>query len=586
MIVKRVLTAVLALAVAIIGLANISPSRAADAPTGTFLGTWPYALKPNHHLGAFGTGGLDDNLGNIYRQMVHMPAAFYLWAESKYEPILGEKWGFTADNKAYSLTLRSDAKWSDGSAVTSEDLITTYALGRIIGWTQFNYISEVKKVDDNTAEFVFSGEPSLVAERLILKEYIIPTSTYGELAQKALALVADGKNKDSEEWKALATEIREFRPETLVSSGPFTYTLDDVGDTFMTLKWQPNSVFSSSVKFGEIRLWAGETDVTTPLVLSGDIAHSTNVYPAATQDKFKEAGIRLITTPRMYGPALLFQHDFYPFNLKEVRQAAALVINREQNAFVTLGLGATATVYMAGLLDDNVPTLLNQDTIDKLDRYAFDVDRASKILEGAGFARNADGKWADKDGKVVKAEFKFPAEFADFSAAAQDAIDQLNKFGFDITGRAAPWQQTADDIRAGNFELSVWSWASGSPFASRQFFGPVQRFNYVSFTDGRKGMNFPMEFEYNGAKIDLNKMINEASNGLDVEVQKQRAGEIALIINDLMPFIPLNIILSVEPFNETKIAGAPADGDPILKNPSSDHFVIWYMLQGMISPVQ
>src|SRR5690606_360758 len=121
--------------------------------------------------------------------------------------------------------------------------------------------------------------------------------------------------------------------------------------TYMTLHWQPNSIFSDSVNFGEIRIWAGETEATTPLVLSGEIGHATNVYPPSTLEAFAAAGINTVAIPRGYGPALLFQHDTYPWNITEVRQASALVIDREENAFLTNGLGATATVYMAGLAD-------------------------------------------------------------------------------------------------------------------------------------------------------------------------------------------------------------------------------------------
>ena len=89
---------------------------------------------------------------------------------------------------------------------------------------------------------------------------------------------------------------------------------------------------------------------------------------------------------------------------------------------------------------------VSKDTIDKLDKYAFDTDRASKLLESVGYTKNADGKWADKDGKTISAEYKFPAEFADFAGAAQDAIAQMNAFGYDITARSIPWQETAKAI--------------------------------------------------------------------------------------------------------------------------------------------
>lgn len=556
-----------------------------DAPEGTWLGTWPYTLMPDHHLNGFASGGPNSNLGIVYRGLVELTPAFYMWGTDEWLPLLAESWGFSDDGTSYNITLRSDATWSNGTPVTADDLITTYALGRIVGWSQFNYIDAVEKVDDFTVSFAFIDEPSLLAERLLLKEYVVANDTYGELAEEALALVASGVTSADDEWAALRTRIQEFRPAELLATGPYTYSLSDVGDAFMTLRWQPNSIFSDTVNFGELKIWFGETEDTTPLVLSGEIAHSTNVYPPATVQAFQEAGVNIVTIPRGYGPGMLFQHDVYPWNIKEVRQAVALIIDRDQNAFLTNGLGAVGTEYMSGLLDDNVPVLLTEEAIAALDRYEFNPERASALLESVGFSRNADGLWVDADGNTISSEWKFPAEFADFSAASLDAIAQMNEFGFDISARALPWQESAADIRAGNFELSLWAWGSASPFASRQFFGPMQRFNYVGLVD-EKGMNFPMEFEYNGEMIDLDAMINAASDGLDVQAQRERASEIALILNDLMPYIPLNIILSAEPFNTALVSGAPAADDPILANPSGsgDHFVIYYILTGVLAP--
>jgi peptide/nickel transport system substrate-binding protein len=588
---KRYLHLLIALTLAfgLIGVAGFSQhsAKAQEAPTGVWLGTWDYALPPEHNFNGYvANAGLETNLGSMFRSYVELPMTYYMWATGEYIPLLADSWGFSDDNTYYWTKIRDDAKWSNGEPVTSDDVIATYALGRLMNWSDFSYIATVEKVDDKTVHYNFiEGKESLLAERFILKNYIRYGKSYGDLVDKAIALFESGKTKDDAEWTALVDEINAWRPEELIASGPYTYTMDDIGDTYLTLHWQPNSIYSGSVKFGEIRIWKGETEATTPLVLSGEIAHATNVYPPSTLEAFASAGINTVSIPRGYGPALLFQFDVYPWNVKEVRQATAMVIDREQSAFLTNGLGATATVYMSGLSDSMVPLWLNQETIDKLDRYAFDTDRAAALLESIGFTKNADGKWADKDGKTIKAEFKFPADFTDFAGMAMDAIEQMNKFGYDITAVAEPWQQCADDIRNGAFELSVWSWSSASPFPARQFYGPIQRFNYVGLTQGQKGMNFPMEFEWNGQQVDLNQMINDTSAGLDVEKQKEITQQVALIINDLMPYIPLNMLISVEPFNTDKIDGLPAADDPILQNPSGvDHFVIYDLLTGVLSP--
>ncbi|PJF20937.1 MAG: hypothetical protein CUN56_13640 [Phototrophicales bacterium] len=564
---------------------TLSAVSAQDAPEGTWFGTWPYRLPPDHHLNAYADGGPNTNLGNVYRELVELAPAFYIWSDDSYVPMLAESWGFTEDGSAYEITLRSDAMWSNGSMVDADDVVTTYALGKLTGWSQFNYIDEVEKVDDYTVRFHFIGEPSLLAEQLILREPIVADDTYGEYAARALELFETGVDNTSDEWQALLTEVREFRPEEYIASGPYTYTLDDVGDSYMTLKWQPNSIFSDQVQFGELRLWAGETDSTTPLVLSGEIAHSTNVYPPATVETFVEQGLRIITIPRGYGPAMLFNWNVSPWDKVEVRQAVALVINRDQNAFVTNGLGAVGTEYMAGILDSSVETMLPQDVIDQLDRYEYDEERAAALLESVGYSRNSDGIWADADGNTLSAEWIFPAEFADFAGASQDAIAQLNAFGFDITARALPWQEVPENIRNGTFELTIWSWGLASPFAARHFNNPLQRW-VTALDDNQPGLGIPMtEYPYNGETVNLDEMINNINVGLDIEAQKERAGEVALIVNQTMPYVPLNVILSAEPFNTEKINGLPEDGDPILLNPTGrDHFIKYYILTGVLGP--
>jgi len=432
----------------------VLPAAAQDAPTGTWLGTWPYVAPGTHHLNSFASGGLNDNLGTVYRSFVELPPAYYVWATNEYVPLLAESWGFVDDNAAYQYTIKEGALWSDGSPVTSQDVIDTFTLGRILNWSQWTFLTSVEAVDERTVRFNFTeGSASLNGERLLLKEYVVASANYGDLADQAREVFDANLASDSAEWQAVSTALNEFRPETLLATGPYSYTLDDVGEAFMTLHWQPNSLYSGSVRFGDLKLWAGETEASTPLVLSGDVAHATNVFPPATMQAFADAGINLVSMPLGYGPVLLFNLTVAPFDNVLVRQAMAYAINRDQNALLTNGLGATGTVYMAGILDGQAATLLSQETLDSLNRYEYNLEMAASLMEQAGYTLNADGKWADASGATISVEYTFPADFADFSAAARDATAQLNDFGFDISERALPWQGIRDAVRAGDHDL-------------------------------------------------------------------------------------------------------------------------------------
>lgn len=560
-------------------------TTAQDAPSGTWYGTWPYTLPPDHHLNAYASGGPLENLGNVYREMVELAPAFYFWSSGSFEGLLAESWGFTDDNTAYDITLKDGLMWSNGDAITSDDVVTTYALGRLIGWAQFTYIDEVEKVDELTTRFHFiDDQPSALAEYLLLREPIVASATYGDFAARALELFETGADSESEEWQALLEELREYRPDELVASGPYTYSLDDVGDSFMTLHWQPNSIFSDTVQFGELKLWAGETESTAPLVLSGEIAHSTNVYPPATIDAFVAEGLEIVTIPRGYGPALLFNHAREPWGNKAVRQAVALAIDRDQNAFLTNGLGAAGTEYMSGLLDDSVEVMLNQDAIDQLDHYEYNTERAAELMESAGYSRNDDGKWVDADGNTISVDWIFPSEFADFSAATLDAVEQLNNFGFDITERGLPWQDVPERIRAGDFDLTVWSWGLGSAFASRQFWNPIQRWQSDLDPD-QPGLSINLEVDWNGETVNLDELIDGVNSGLDAEEARAKASDVALIINDLMPYVPLNVMLSAEPFNTDLISGLDELDEGLLLNPTgTDHFIKWAIWNGLLGP--
>jgi peptide/nickel transport system substrate-binding protein len=396
-----------------------APGGEAAAPVagaGEIHTAWPYNVAPAGHFNTFVTGGMLAD--GPYRALMEPPLFYYMWADQSWMPIAGESWEWV-DDVTMRVKLPAGAVWSDGSAYTAQDVVDTFAIYRLLNaaaWT--DHLAEVKAVDDTTVDFVLR-EPSTVAPRRILRDsYVHASSVYGEWAQKANELVAAGNTAEDQEWKDLLGEFNNFRPEEIVVLGPYTIDPASVTEAQMILNKVPTSFMADWVKFDKIVNYNGETPVVTPLVLSGDVDYATHGFPPATEREYIDLGYRIIRAPNYNGPALYLNHTMAPFDKKEVRQAIAYAVDRNENGVVSLADSGKAVQNMAGFSDNLVPNWLSEETIGKLNKYEFDRAKAEEVLTGIGWTRDSDNVWMDETGKRMEFELTAPAEFADWSAAA------------------------------------------------------------------------------------------------------------------------------------------------------------------------
>jgi peptide/nickel transport system substrate-binding protein len=564
----------------------VEPTAAPAVDTGAvkageFHGAFPYQVPPTGHWNSFVPDGIPNGI-SIYWDLLEEPLARYKWATDEWVFLLGESAEIQPPDK-FVVKLK-DAVWSDGNAVSSKDVVTTFNVGRLFNWTVFQYVDTITAIDDKTIEFHMS-KPTTLVQRLVLVQQIRSAATYGALGDKVAQLLTDGKDKDSPEWKAVLQEATEFRPTTNITSGPFSIDPNSITDSSLTMHAVPNAWNADKINFGTIVLYNGETPTVTPLIMSGDVDYATHGFPPATEQEYIAQGIRIIRAPTYSGPSLYFNHANPILSKKEVRQALAYSIKRDEAGVVALGESGVAHKYMIGISDNLVPTWLDDATLAKLNTYDYDLAKAEALLTGIGYSKGGDGFWADETGAPIAFELTVPAEFADWSATAENVAQQLNNAGFKITVRGIQFQQHAKDIPAGNFTLAINGWGAGNPHPSFAWTAPLFTNNYVESTTG-KGMNFPMQQEYNGETIDLEELIVGSAVGLDVEEQKAKVAKVAEIFNDLLPVVPIFERYGNNPALETRVTGYLPDGDPIYKNAVyGDNFVVLMIQDGTLKPV-
>ncbi|MBX2999018.1 MAG: hypothetical protein KF893_10960 [Caldilineaceae bacterium] len=550
---------------------------------------WPYSAPPAGHFNSFVAGAI--NLGGPYPHLMFPPLFFYMWADDDWMPLAGQSWEW-ADEDTLHVSLIEGAVWSNGDPFTAQDVVDTFDIYRLQNLTVWRFLEDTEVIDDTTVAFHLLAPSTTVLRRILREVGIRPSATYGEYAQRVRDLVDAGQTSEDEEWSALLQEFNGFRPEGTIVLGPYQIDPNSITEAQMTLNKVETSYWADTVQFDRLVNFNGETPDITPLVLAGNVDYATHGFPPATERQFIDQGIRIIRAPLFTGPALYFNHTIYPLNVKEFRQALAYAIDRDENGFISLGQSGRRQMYLSGFSDNLVANWLTDETQAALNQYDFDRDQASAILEGLGFSRNAQGNWIDDQGNALSYTLTAPAEFADWSAAAENVAQQLTDFGIPTTFRGVNFQQHPVDVRAGDFELAIRDWGAANPHPHFAYNIDFNSYNYVGGEAGvtvGPGMEFPLvqQVDVLGAEVDLGAMTDQSALGSDQAAQAEIINDLALAYNELLPQIPLWERYGNNPVPNIRVTGWPDDSDPVyLNGPGADPFTFVLLITGRLQPVR
>jgi peptide/nickel transport system substrate-binding protein len=562
------------------------PSPAATPKTGEFHGAWPYSVPPKGHYNS--AKGVVDGIfaGGIYRDLLEMPLGMYYWGSKKWMPLLATDWKYDGDN--FRVTLRTGAKWSDGKDFTPQDVVTTFWILRIMRQPIWNFIDKVD-VDGANGVVFHMAKPATIVERYIIRENMKSHATFGEYAKKAQDIFAAGKNADSDEFKQLNQEFQQFRPKEMITTGPFKIDPATMTNSRVDLVKVPTSWAANYVNFNKIVLFNGETPDVTPVVLQKDVDYATHGFPPATEQAFQAAGIRVGRPPVFNGRGIGINFDKLGnvFGDKKVRQAIAHAINRDQNAEITYAKSGKGVKAPTNIAEAWLPDWLSADDIGKLNAYPYDVAKAESMLKELGWTKGGDNVWVTKEGVRCEFEMLAEAEFSDASASAQNAAEQLTKFGIKTALRTVTFTQMPVDIDKGNFQLCSLQWGTADhPAPQFAFDANLIRFTVRSANQGGKGIAFNLKQKTDSVgDVDFEQLTNQMGEGLDVAKQKEAVTKGVKAFNELLPMIPLYERFGNNPILEgVRAVGWPKDDDPIFKNAAyADSYVIMSMLEGKLT---
>lgn len=444
---------------------------------------------------------LEPNSGPDYNVMsLIFESLMIIGPDLKLVPQLAEKLDVSPDATTFTFTLPKDRKWSDGTPLTSADVLFTYqrmanaktgsagagSFGPVVGAAEVaagtaTELSGLTAPDEHT--FVIrTTEPNVGILQDIGKIMILPKHILGDKP-------IENFSKDP------------FFKKPTVGSGPFTF-VDYKVDQYVEVAANKN--FYKPVGVDKIFLKPVTTDVANAQLGTGEI-DIASISP--TERKTVEAldGIKLSESQDGGFVRIAVNHRKKQFQDPRVRQAFLYAIDRQ--GIVDSALPGVGSVRN-GSFDPKVAG-------DGIETYAYDPAKAKKLLQEAGWNFNQSIELAWIAGGN-----------ADRDAAATAAASQLNEIGVKVKLQKVEAAWTTDNIKTAKYDLFLFGGG-----------------NYTSDSWAVNGINACDKYQPNGGNTPfycnpkLDALMQKANATGDEKARLATYAEAAKIDNADVPYL-------------------------------------------------
>jgi peptide/nickel transport system substrate-binding protein len=313
-----------------------------------------------------------------------------------------ENGGVAKDGKSVTWKLRKDVKWSDGKPFTAKDVIFTYQFvtnPKVAAITAGTYevIKDIQKIDDYTIKVNFKDiNPAW---------YLVFVGNEGAILPEHLLAKYNGENSREAPTNQIpvgtgAYKVTQFKPGDIVIYEPSEYYRDP-----------------KAINFKKIELKGGgdATSAARAVMQTGDVDYAYNLQVEANILQELETGgkgkavaqfsslseqlfVNLSDPNKVTNGERSNLNNPHPFLSEiKVRQALGLAIDRETISKQLYGTSGKATANM--LVEP--PEYNSSNT-----SYEFNLEKAGKLLDEAGWKDSNGNGIRDKNGVEMKIVFQ------------------------------------------------------------------------------------------------------------------------------------------------------------------------------------
>jgi peptide/nickel transport system substrate-binding protein len=478
-----------------------------------------------------------------------------------YFPGLASTWTITATG--ITVKLQPNAKWSDGTPVTVNDIKDSMAIALTQGnatvgagfLSQGLDVGSVGSAGAGSVEINQApGGSNLEFARLVLGQPIVPASVYGSLLPADIWTTI-GQLTSSDTATATAAQntltaigknISAFSPSKDVSAGPFTIAHINPGSA--ELVKNPDFYDASAIAPSEVilRHYSGNSDIWGYMKDDELDSAPYTAMPTNILDEVEKAGYKPVSSPSFVDAAIAFNESEAPYNMTAARQALAYVINRKAVTEVGEPVSGTATTDLTGMIQSANEQWLTSAQLAALNTYAPDATKAASLLTGAGFTKSGS-QWMLPNGQPWKITLWSTNGFSDWNAAATVVASELSAFGIPTQVQlASDFATYKTDMAAGDYAVGFWLIALGptTSAAYQRLYGSDDGYTAnangsVTHSDANGNwQHTPQSYTVNGTAINPGQLTAELATD-PVAAQKPLVVQLAQATNEQLPVIPI-----------------------------------------------
>jgi peptide/nickel transport system substrate-binding protein len=523
---KRTKTVTLSLlALLVIVLAACGSGGAAKTPAKTSILTVVPSPKGDFTNG-FSPYSSTSNYGS--QGMIYETLLFFNRMDGTNKPWLAQSYQVSADAKTITFHLRTDVKWSDGTAFSADDVVFTLQM-----------LKQYPAADTNslwqTLDTVANPDSSTVV--VTLKTAFSPILWY--LAGQTWIV-------SKAHWASVGDPSK-YIDTAPVGTGPFK--LKSFSPQLLDLVKNPNYWQPGKPAVSELRYPSFNSNTSAELLLTHKEVDWTGLFTPDIQKTYvsKDTDHNHYWFPNRNIVMLYLNTAKAPFNQLAFRQAISSAIDRNQ-IYKVAESGYEPVANPTGLI---LPA--NKSNLDATyanASFSLDIAKSAQLLTSAGFKKGSDGIYVDKSGKKLSFTINVVTGWTDWVTADQIIASNLKAIGIEARVNSLAYDAYFSALQTGSYDMAI-SWTNP---------GPTPFYLYNSLLNSNNSAAIGKTAYSNFERWEdpaTDQYLKQYATTADTSIQQQALNGLQKVMVEQLPSIPLVFGATWNEYSTSNFTGWP-----------------------------